>query len=68
MEPLQLPNASKINDGAAAMLIMAEAVANELGFQPLVTLRAQASVAQAPEWFTTAPGRAIGKSTGEKGD
>lgn len=54
-------NASKINDGAAAMLIMAEAVANELGFQPLVTLRAQASVAQAPEWFTTAPGRAIGK-------
>lgn len=54
-------NASKINDGAAALLLMAQEKAVQWGLEPLVTLGAQASTAQAPEWFTTAPGRAIAK-------
>ncbi|MBL7014131.1 MAG: thiolase family protein [Candidatus Marinimicrobia bacterium] len=54
-------NASKINDGAAAILIMSETKANELGLIPLVKIMGQASAAHAPEWFTTAPGKAISK-------
>ncbi|MFQ6612148.1 MAG: thiolase family protein [Fidelibacterota bacterium] len=60
-------NASKINDGAAALLIMAEDVALDLGLTPLVYIVAQASAAQAPEWFTTAPGKAIGKVVDKAG-
>ncbi len=54
-------NASKINDGAAAVLIMSAERAQTLGLKPLVRVVAQASAAQAPEWFTTAPGKAIEK-------
>lgn len=54
-------NASKINDGAAAVLLMSREKCAELGFQPMATLGAQASVAQMPEWFTTAPINAIEK-------
>ena len=52
-------NASKINDGAAAVLMMSAAKAEELGLKPKVKIIAQASAAQEPEWFTTAPVKAI---------
>jgi len=52
-------NASKINDGAAAMLIMSKEKAEKLNLKPMVKIIAQASAAQAPEWFTTAPSKAI---------
>ncbi len=54
-------NASKINDGAAAVVLMAEEVAKARGLQPLATIRAQAQAAQAPEWFTTAPATSLKK-------
>ena len=54
-------NASKINDGAAGVLLMSETRARELGFMPLVRIHGQASAAQEPEWFTTAPIKAISK-------
>ena len=58
-------NASKINDGAAAMLVMSKEKAEELSLKPLVKIVAQASAAQAPEWFTTAPSKAIAKALGK---
>lgn len=54
-------NASSINDGAAAMIVCSAERARELGRRPLARLLAQTSVAQAPEWFTTAPVFAIRK-------
>ena len=54
-------NASKLNDGAAAVLIMSAEKANDLGLSPIARINAQASAAHEPEWFTTAPGKAIGK-------
>ncbi len=60
-------NASKINDGAAAVLMMSESKAQELGLKPLVKIVGQASAAHEPEWFTTAPGKAITKVLGKTG-
>ena len=54
-------NASKLNDGAAVLLITSEDRAKEMDLEPLVAIVAQASAAHEPEWFTTAPGKAIGK-------
>ena len=54
-------NASKLNDGAAAILIMSEDKATELELKPIARIVAQASAAHEPEWFTTAPGKAIRK-------
>ncbi len=54
-------NASSINDGAAAVLIMSEEKALKLGFTPLVEIVAQSSAAKAPIEFTTAPADAINK-------
>lgn len=54
-------NASSINDGAAALLIMSEEKAKELGLKPLVEIVAQSSAAKAPIDFTTAPADAINK-------
>lgn len=54
-------NASSINDGAASMIVCSAERARELGRRPLARLLAQTSVAQAPEWFTTAPVFAIRK-------
>jgi acetyl-CoA C-acetyltransferase len=54
-------NASTINDGAAALVVCSAARARELGRRPQARLVAQTSVAQAPEWFTTAPIFAIQK-------
>jgi acetyl-CoA C-acetyltransferase len=52
-------NASKINDGAAACVVMSKERAQKLGIAPLATIVAQASAARAPEWFTLAPADAI---------
>lgn len=52
-------NASSINDGAAALLLMSESKARELQMKPLAVIRGSASTAKAPEWFTTAPADAI---------
>jgi len=54
-------NASKINDGAAALVLTTAEHAEQLGVRPLARLVAQASVAQEPEWFTTAPVKATQK-------
>jgi acetyl-CoA C-acetyltransferase len=54
-------NASKINDGASALLVMSEEKANELGFKPLAEIVTQSSAAKAPIQFTTAPADAINK-------
>jgi acetyl-CoA C-acetyltransferase len=55
-------NASSLNDGAAALVLMAEELAKEKGLVPLARIVAQASFAKAPEWFTTAPADAIAKA------
>lgn len=52
-------NASKINDGAAALVLMSKEKADSLGLKPLAKIVSQISFAQKPEWFTTAPGFAI---------
>ncbi|MCG8373863.1 MAG: acetyl-CoA C-acyltransferase [Balneolales bacterium] len=52
-------NASSINDGAAAVLLMSEEKAQELGMKPVARILSHASAAKAPEWFTTAPSDAI---------
>ena len=54
-------NASSINDGAAALLVMSEEKAKELNLKPLVEIIAQSSAAKAPIEFTTAPADAINK-------
>jgi acetyl-CoA C-acetyltransferase len=54
-------NASKINDGAAALVLMSSAEAKRRRLAPIARLVAQASHAQKPEWFTTAPVEAIRK-------
>ena len=54
-------NASKLNDGAAVILVMSEEKAIKLRLTPIARIVAQASAAHEPEWFTTAPGKAIGK-------
>ena len=55
-------NASSLNDGAAAVVLMSADKAKELGIEPLARIVAQASAAKAPEWFTTAPADAINKA------
>lgn len=52
-------NASTINDGAAALVLMSEEKANELGLKPLAYVTSYADAAQEPKWFTTAPAKAL---------
>ena len=52
-------NASTLNDGAAALVLMSKEKAEELGIKPLAKIIAYADAQQAPEWFTTAPSKAI---------
>ncbi|MFY7741263.1 MAG: acetyl-CoA C-acyltransferase [Flavobacterium sp.] len=52
-------NASTINDGAAALVLMSEEKANELGLKPLAYVTSFADAAQEPKWFTTAPAKAL---------
>jgi acetyl-CoA C-acetyltransferase len=55
-------NASSINDGAAALVLMSADKARELGLKPLARIVAHASAGQKPEWFTTAPAASITKA------
>ncbi len=57
-------NASSINDGAAAFVVMSDSKAKELGVTAKFRVAGQASYAHAPEWFTTAPAFAIKKLLG----
>lgn len=52
-------NASKLNDGAACLVVMSAAEARKRGVQPLAVIRGFADAAHAPEWFTTAPSKAV---------
>jgi acetyl-CoA C-acetyltransferase len=52
-------NASSLNDGAAALVLMSADKAKELGIKPIAKILAYADAQQAPEWFTTAPSKAI---------
>jgi acetyl-CoA C-acetyltransferase len=52
-------NASTMNDGAAALVLMSADKAKELGLTPLATIKGFADAEQAPEWFTTAPAKAV---------
>jgi len=56
-------NASKINDGASALLLASERAVREHKLTPLARIVAYGSAAQAPEWFTTAPAAAIETTT-----
>ena len=60
-------NSSKINDGAAALVVTSEEKAKAKGWKPIARIVAYTSVAQAPEWFTTAPIAAIQKLLGMTG-
>ncbi len=55
-------NASTINDGAAAMVLMSRSRAEELNLKPLATIKSYADAAQEPKWFTTAPAKALPKA------
>ncbi|TVZ51456.1 acetyl-CoA C-acyltransferase [Dokdonia sp. Hel_I_53] len=55
-------NASTINDGAGAVIVMSEEKAKALNLTPLCTIESYADAAQEPEWFTTAPSKALPKA------
>lgn len=55
-------NASTLNDGAAALVIMSREKADELGIKPIAVISGYADASQEPEWFTTAPAKAIPKA------
>ena len=55
-------NASTINDGAAALILMSEEKANELNLKPLAYITGYADAAHEPNWFTTAPAKALPKA------
>lgn len=60
-------NASTINDGAAALILMSEEKAKELNIVPLATITGYADAAHEPEWFTTAPAEALPKALNKAG-
>lgn len=60
-------NASTINDGAGAMVLMSADKAKELGLKPLATIKGYADAAHEPEWFTTAPAKALPKALDKAG-
>ena len=60
-------NASTINDGAAALVIMSEDKANELGLTPLAYIKGYADAEQEPKWFTTSPSIALPKALDKAG-
>jgi len=60
-------NASTINDGAGAMVLMSKEKAEELGLKPLATIKSYADAAQEPKWFTTAPAKALPKALDKAG-
>ncbi len=60
-------NASTLNDGAAAILLMSEQKVKELGLTPLARIAGFSDAAQEPEWFTTAPAKALPKAVAQAG-
>lgn len=60
-------NASTINDGAAALVLMSEEKANALGLKPLAYIKSYADAAHEPKWFTTAPAKALPKALDKAG-
>ena len=60
-------NASTINDGAAALILMTEEKAVELNLTPLAYIRGYADAAQEPKWFTTSPAKALPKALAKAG-
>ena len=60
-------NASTINDGAAALVLMSEEKAQALGLKPLAYIKSYADAAQEPKWFTTAPAKALPKALDKAG-
>ena len=60
-------NASTINDGAAALILMSETKATELNLKPLAFIRGYADAAQEPKRFTTAPAKALPKALAKAG-
>ena len=60
-------NASTINDGAAAVILMSEEKAQALGLTPLAYIKSYADAAQEPKWFTTAPAKALPKALDKAG-
>ena len=60
-------NASTINDGAAALVLMSEDKAKELGLKPLAYIKSYADAAQEPKWFTTSPAKALPKALDKAG-
>jgi acetyl-CoA C-acetyltransferase len=60
-------NASTINDGAGAVILMSEEKASELNLKPLATIKSYADAAQEPKWFTTAPAKALPKALAKAG-
>jgi acetyl-CoA C-acetyltransferase len=60
-------NASTINDGAAALVLMSADKAKALGLTPMATITGFADAAQEPEWFTTAPAKALPKAIAHAG-
>lgn len=60
-------NASTINDGGAALVLMSAEKAAELGIQPIAKIRSYADAAHEPKWFTTAPAKALPKALDRAG-
>lgn len=60
-------NASTINDGAGAMVLMSREKAAELGLKALATIKSYADAAHEPQWFTTAPAKALPKAINKAG-
>lgn len=60
-------NASTLNDGAAALILMSAEKAAELGLTPLAKVKSYADAAHEPKWFTTAPAKAVPVALGKAG-
>lgn len=60
-------NASTMNDGAAALVLMSKEKADAMGIKPLAIIRSYADAEQAPEWFTTTPSLAVPKAVAKAG-
>jgi acetyl-CoA C-acetyltransferase len=60
-------NASTMNDGAAALVLMSKEKATELGLKPIARILSYADAEQAPEWFTTTPSLAVPKAVEKAG-
>jgi acetyl-CoA C-acetyltransferase len=60
-------NASTMNDGAAALVLMSKEKADALGIKPLAVIKSYADAEQSPEWFTTTPSLAVPKAVAKAG-